>query len=146
MKTRIKMLKVKIKSLAAEAGDIRLEEQRAKGRRGAKARRRNMGRGFVECDPAYLVFKGRDDVLRDELYRHRLDVVRPEQRASLLAYAFLRGRPLAAVEPKCLPGNEPDWKRVGQLVLKFGPVDPTEAEKAAQAAALVGWRNPAVTA
>lgn len=125
MKTRIKMLKVKIKSLAAEAPMIRMEERRAKGRRLAEA------------------FVGRDDALREELYRHRLDVVRPEQRASLLAYAFLRGRPLATVEKKCRPGNEPDWKRVGQLVEKFGVVYTAKADKEAQADRLREWRDQA---
>lgn len=113
MKTRIKMLKVKIKSLAAEAGIIRLEERRAR-----------------KCDQ-----------LRCELHEHRVKDVRREQRHSLLAYAFLRGVPYAKVEPKV--GKEgvpeyvsrPDWVRVGKLVEKFGTVD----ARAVQAAAFKEW-------
>lgn len=140
MKTRIKMLKVKIKSLAAEARDIRLEERRACGRRKAKARRRDMGRGWKERDPAYLEFRGRDDVLRYELWKHRTTDVRGEQRSSLLAYAFLRGKPRAACEPKC--ATEPDWGRVLKLVEKFGEVLPTET-KAQTADRFRAWRDAA---
>ncbi len=122
MKNCVKMLKVKIKSLAEEARIIRLEELRACGRRKAPARRRDMGRGFVELDPAYLVFVGRDDVLRESLHRHRIDVVRAEQRVSLLAYAFLRGKARAACEPKTDPHNPPAYARVLKLAEKFGPV------------------------
>lgn len=99
MKTRITMLKVKIKSLAAEARIIRREELRLPG-------------------PARL---------RQELHTHRTCDVRAEQRASLLAYAFLRGRTRGACEPKC--AAEPDWQRVLRLVEKFGPVLPTESKK-----------------
>jgi hypothetical protein len=56
-------LKVKLKSLAAEAKIIRKEEKRAKV-----------------------------NSLREKLYRHRIDVVRHEARHTYLAYGFLRGR------------------------------------------------------
>jgi hypothetical protein len=104
MKTRVRMLKVKIKSLAEEARIIRLEEARSE--------------------------PGSQQQI--ELHAHRVHDVRREQRASLLAYAFLRGVPLAAVEAKADP-DEPEWlrearwKRVGQLVEKFGTVDRTAA-------------------
>lgn len=113
MKTHVKMLKVKIKSLAAEARIIRLEERRA----------------------------GRDNALREALHRHRIDVVRAEQRLSLLAYAFLRGRRLAAVEPKS--AAPPDWVRVAKLVERFGTVEYGPKPKAAQAAALAAWKEAA---
>lgn len=105
----VKFLKVKIKSLAAEARVIRLEEKRA----------------------------GKNNALREKLYLHRTVDVRKEQRASLLAYAFLRGRPLSAVEPKRRPELEwqaaARWKRVGEIVKKFGP------GTADQEAALRAW-------
>jgi hypothetical protein len=92
----IKFLKVKVKSLAAEAAIIRLEEARSRG------------------------------PLRDSLRAHRQRDVRVEQRASQLAYGFLRGVPRAAIEPGAK--SEPDWVRVGQMVKKYGPVDPAELE------------------
>jgi len=108
----VKFLKVKIKSLAAEARIIRLEERRA----------------------------GKSNTLREQLYRHRTVDVRREQRASLLAYAFLRGRPLAAVEPKRCPEHVYyrglREKRVAEIVKKFGPGRPTLAD---QEAALRAW-------
>lgn len=109
MTTMVKMLKVKIKSLSAEARIIRLEERRA----------------------------GEDTDLRCRLHEHRVGAVRTEQRLSLLAYAFLRGKPLSAVEPK--RAAEPDWQRVGQLVAKFGTVSPWAKDKAAQADAFRAW-------
>lgn len=90
MNTRVKMLKVKIKSLAEEARIIRLEERRSAP--GGPQQR--------------------------ELHEHRVRDVRSEQRHSLLAYAFIRRVPLAKVEPKT--GTPPDWKRVAKLVEKFG--------------------------
>lgn len=139
MTTRVKLLKVKIKSLAEEARIIRLEEGRAKGRRKCGA---SDHAGLVKRDDC-RAFVGRDDDMRERLHRHRVRDVRPEQRASLLAYAFLRGRPLAAVEPR--RGAEWEWqaaarwKRVGQLVEKFGTVSPWAKDKAAQADAFKAW-------
>jgi hypothetical protein len=109
MKTRAKALKVKIKSLAAEAGIIRLEERRAR----------------------------RDDRLRCELHEHRVGIVRSEQRHSLLAYAFLRGRSYAAAEPKA--AKAPDWTRVAKLVEKFGTTEWAKEAKEAQATAFKEW-------
>lgn len=63
-------LKIKIKSLAAEARIIRLEELRRKG----------------------------GDV-RTSLHHHRVGVVRREARLALLAYGFLRGREYTTIEP-----------------------------------------------
>lgn len=90
MKNRIKMLKVKIKSLAAEAAIIRTEERRAAS----------------------------GSQLQGELHGHRVNDVRREQRLSLLAYAFLRGIPLERVE--AANSSRPDWARVQKLVEKFG--------------------------
>lgn len=72
MKDKRKYLKVKLKSLAAEARIIRLEEKRT-----------------------------RDPALRAGLGCHRVTIVRSEARHTLLAYGFIRGRPYEAMEPKC---------------------------------------------
>lgn len=125
MKNRVKMLKVKIKSLAAEARIIRLEERLALGAR------------LHDGADGLPVYRGRDAKLHSELHEHRVRDVRQEQRSSLLAYAFLRGVPLAACEAKCkVP---PDWKRVGQIVEKFGVLYGGK-EKAEQAERLAGWK------
>jgi hypothetical protein len=65
----IRFLKVKIKSLSAEARIIRLEEGRSRGE------------------------------LRFLLRQHRRREVRSESRASLIAYGYLRGRSYTCVEP-----------------------------------------------
>lgn len=65
-------LKVKIKSLAAEATIIRREERLAK---------------TVET--------------RASLHQHRVGVVRYEARHSLLAYGYLRGRSYRQIEASC---------------------------------------------
>ena len=69
-------LKIKAKSLAAEAKIIRKEEKRA-----------------------------RSQSIRESLYRHRIDVVRYEARHTNIAYGFLRGRTYAEIEnkPKTAP-------------------------------------------
>ena len=57
---------------------------------------------------------------RNSLHNHRKCVVRPEARASLLAYAFLRDRPLHTLEhpdSRC-----PDWDNVRRIVKKFSGV------------------------
>jgi len=83
-------LKVKAKSLADEAKIIRKEEGRA---------------------------KSWYDMI--QLKEHRRTVVRYEARSALLAYGFLRGTPYRTMEPSTKPGNEPDWKRVRQLIHKY---------------------------
>lgn len=67
---RREMLRVKLKSLAAEARIIRREERRARGE------------------------------LREELYLHRINDVRRAARSTLLAYGLIRGRTLDQMEPK----------------------------------------------
>lgn len=91
--TRAAALRVKVKSLAAEAAIIRLEERRALGRQ--------------------------DVALYVRLRDHRRREVRKEQRSALLAYAFIRDRGYGRCE-RPGKGNGPDLKRVGQLVEKYG--------------------------
>ena len=52
------------------------------------------------------------------LRRHRVDDVRPEQRASLLAYGFIRGKPYRSIEPKA--HDRPNVRRVARLATKYG--------------------------
>lgn len=133
MKNRIKMLKVKIKSLAEEARIIRREETKA----------------LCRSLPPEMRTKYRDLDLYGELRQHRVWDVRREQRASLLAYAFLRGKPLSACEGNSVASRTGwqclDWVRVFQLVLKFGPVSPAET-KAETDARLREWRAAATVA
>lgn len=49
---------------------------------------------------------------------HRTNVVRPEARATLLAYAFIRGRTRAQTEPGAK--TEPDWRRVEKMAKAYG--------------------------
>lgn len=118
-------LRVKIKSLASEARDIRHEEAiQRRTQEWAKPSKR------VEVEPG--VWKRpapRDLAIHDEARRLRLSLrdhrridVRNESRAALLAYGFLKGTPYAAMEATCI--NPPDWKRVRQLVEKYGSETP----------------------
>lgn len=66
-------LKIKAKSLAAEARIIRREERRFKGWK------------------------------RESLQMHRRGIVRDTARATYLAIAFMKGRPYADLEAKCDP-------------------------------------------
>lgn len=80
---------MKIKSLAAEAAIIRFEERRTKGD------------------------------LRASLRNHRVEVVRQEQRSSLLAYGLLRGRSYAQLEKGAK--TPADHSRIATLLHSFGP-------------------------
>lgn len=82
-------LKIKIKSLAAEAAIIRKEEGRWRG----------------------------DSEIRYGLHQHRIIDVRREARAAQLAYGFLRGHEYRVMEAKW--HEAPDWKRVQYMVEKF---------------------------
>lgn len=93
-------LRIKILSLQAEARIIRREEAR-----------------WVTKDGR------RDHPVRMGLMAHRKQEVRPEQRAALLAYAFLRGRRYRQLEAKCR--LQPNWQRVIELATKYG----TEADR-----------------
>ncbi len=81
-------LKIKIKSLADEARSIRLEENKRKG------------------------------LARRELQDHRKLVVRPEARATHLAYGYLRHMRYLRIEAKCY--RPPNWAKVKRMVEKYG--------------------------
>lgn len=85
----VKYLKVKVKSLAEEARIIRKEEHKARKRRTWASVRQ--GREEQERI-GYEEFWG--------LRHHRTGIVRTESRASLLAYAYIRGKKYSQVETK----------------------------------------------
>lgn len=87
-------LKVKIKSLTAEAKIIRREEQKA---------RTIMQSGFLR--------------------KHRIFNLREEARASHIAYGFVRGRKFRQVENKTKPEDlsEGMLSNIQSMVLKYGP-------------------------
>ena len=86
-------LKVKVKNLAAEAVIIRKEEAKRHGK-----------------DNSYE---------RAALRNHRVQVVRKEQRHTLLAYGFLRGRRVDQIESPTTR-SVIDWKKVKSMVNRYG--------------------------
>lgn len=82
-------LKIKIKNLAEEARMIRFQEK-----------------------------KNNPGIYTWELRNHRIHDLRREQRATLLAYAFLRGKKYREIEPTAK--TEPAWDRVRSMVQKYG--------------------------
>lgn len=91
-------LKVKLKSLAEESKIIRHEKNHLK---------RNPYAGSV----GYI----------NGLHWHRIDHVRVEARATLLAYQYLRGIPYSVCEPG--PKSEPAWDKVKRMVKMYGGVE-----------------------
>jgi hypothetical protein len=83
-------LKIKIKSLAEESRIIRKEERKCK-------------------------FLSR----RESLKAHRTGVVRNEQRLSLLAYAFLKGRPFSSVESQKANKKEISIPHLHGIIKRF---------------------------
>jgi exonuclease I len=107
METTVKEhLKIKMLSLGAEARVIRIQEQRLRNRI-----RKNRAKQFTKT-------VDRDESAWASIREHRLKVVRPEARASLLAYGFLRGREYLQMEPKTYTKLDPD--RILTLAKKFG--------------------------
>ena len=88
-------LRVKVKSLAAEARIIRTEERRAKAH------------------------KQRD--LLQGLQHHRRVIVRQAARSSLLAYGFLRGHEYTTMEKSCK--TSPDWGAIEKMIYRYGVGD-----------------------
>lgn len=120
-------LKIKVKSLAAEAAIIRTEEAkrrnyaewlrgpRPKIERGAErtARVPNGTEADIEATRAQVI----------DLAAHRRFVVRPEARHSHLAYGFLKGRAYQQMEAKVHNREYPDFKRIEAMVSKYGDGD-----------------------
>jgi hypothetical protein len=100
-------LRVKLKSLAAEARIIRFEERRTKDQWRWLAKHQVNPQAAPSLHDEF-----------DALHRHRTYDVRTEMRATLLAYAMLRQRPYAKIEP---PGaRKAPVAKVADLVQRFG--------------------------
>ena len=102
-------LKVKIKSLADEARTIRREQSKLK------------------ADGPLKRFSEREGQ-HTRLHLHRTVSIRDEQRASLLAYAFIRGRAYRTMEPTTRPEKrlQLEWgvgKRALNIAERFGKAD-----------------------
>jgi hypothetical protein len=97
-------LKIKLKSLAAEARIIRAEEIKLRNR----ARQRRAKGKTVDVS------------LLDTLHDHRVQAVRRESRLTHLAYGFLRGRSYNAMERKATALKPSDWTRVKTMITKYG--------------------------
>lgn len=88
--------------------------------------------------------RGQNKSLAKSLHSHRTLAVRSEARSTHLALGFLRGRTMQQMERPLRPQNEghvatsgmtrtaPDWKRIEQLVLKYGVQYFDSAQKLAQ--------------
>ena len=99
---RNKALKVKVKTLAAEAKIIRKEELKL------TYHRRNA------TEDAH---REEFDMFRNSLVHHRTKTLRTESRSSQVAYGFLNGYSYASIEEKAK--SHPDWDSVERMVIKF---------------------------
>jgi hypothetical protein len=127
-------LKIKIKSLSAETAFIRHEE---------RARIWISDPNNPKGPRISVLRNPRGTSLGDSLYHHRIFDVGVEQRATLLAYGFLRGRLYRAVEPpcKCVSAaccrhRTAPWGRVESMVVKYGFLS-----KASAVDAIAAWRR-----
>jgi hypothetical protein len=119
-------LKVKIKSLAAEAQMIRSEERKCNIGCRARVKIRRQLRKSNELTTGQRAKMERQIVKPSEtamkafwgLRLHRTYDVREEARAAHVAYGFLRGRTYQQIEGAAL--TSPNWTRVQRLVEKYG--------------------------
>ncbi len=100
--------------------------------------------------------RGQNNALRQSLHLHRTMEVRSEARSTHIALGFLRGtvyaqmeRPLRPVDQghiatKGLTRSAPNWKRIEQLVNKYGPRYFENPQDMAQKFAEFKNPNPAV--
>lgn len=150
MTNQIAMLRVKIKSLAEEARVIRREELRALRRNKTGPAYTPSGSPGGPKKPKRKASPQRDPDLFHSLRAHRRVDLRPEQRAALLAYAYLRGVPYCQAEPKTVWwGLEAHrlrkrelCKRVAALAAKFGGLPKSPAPVTAEA--VTAWVEAAV--
>ncbi len=127
---RIPQLRVKIKSLASEAQHIRHEERRA-------TRPWPIQVGTKEV-PIWTDGTPKSNPVRLDLMGHRKDVVRLHARASLLAYAYLRGVPYRKVEACC--HDTPRWDLVWKDIRTFGGTE-NRPQQAHQDNHFQAWRT-----
>lgn len=119
-------LKIKLKSLMAEAQIIRHEENKRKAfppeqyirvrnnENVPAARKRRYDLVRMAGNSAYTLSE------INELTAHRVGPVRTEVKLTMIAYAYIRGRKASQVCPQrpCLTKDE--WKRIAAMVRKYG--------------------------
>lgn len=118
----IVFLKVKIKSLAAEASIIRKEERKAKAnsrwlRTHTQHTDEHNNREYIKA--RHLFFDLKD---------HRKHPVGTESRAALIAYGYLRGRKYKIIEQPKEPLYGPIVNRVHTLINKYGNTEISREE------------------
>ena len=127
-------LKVKIKNLAEEAKIIRREERIALKQRDRIPWAHTFNVETNDFDEEYLEEVAHYQKLFNGLHEHRKTTVRNEQRATHIAYAFIRGRPFGEIEhgPIGLTLFDQDygptnrfgfWSKIGRMIAKYGPKD-----------------------
>lgn len=127
-------LKIKIKSLAAEATMIHREERRHNPGHRARVRARRLLDGKTKLPDHELVnMDARRSraarILKQKpnmdafwgLRHHRQYDVRGECRSAHVAYGFLNGLPYKRIEPNTK--TDPNWSRVEDLIKKYGDGD-----------------------
>ncbi len=131
-------LKIKIKTLAAEATMIRLEERKQNPGSRARVKAKQLLAGneppLGRTDEELAAINRAKRILRKPtekqmdrfwgLRGHRRLVVRVESRASHIAYGFLRGLDFKRIENKSK--TEPDWDKVKSMIERFGEDDVRE--------------------
>lgn len=120
-------LKIKSKSLAAEARIIRAEEAKILSRLDGAAGCSD--EGLAQDQDARARSRARVRFL--QAYRairaHRCGLVRSEARRTFLARGFLSGRPYRRIENRAGRAlTEQDWKGIEVMVLRYGAGDSTD--------------------
>lgn len=124
-------LKIKQKSLAAEARIIREQEERLSDKAFMKTANLHPSLEQTIGLEAYTKLKekaerGRHRLLaqRDHIARHRRNEVRTESRLTHLARGFIKGLPYQAMEAIVHDGRQlkpKHWERIEAMVLRYGP-------------------------
>ena len=122
-------LKIKIKSLAAEAAMIHREERRQNPGHRARVRARRIIEGKRRPQDGDISHSRAARILKIKpnmdafwgLRHHRQSDVREETRAAHVAYGFLRGLDYKRIENHTT--SSPNWSRVEDLVRKYGVGD-----------------------
>lgn len=170
---KITWLKVKQKHIGAEPGIIKSEEQKwsekarqARERAGLEAKKKStrLLRLQAEFGEKYkeMISNIKDEAQKEKLlaqsehyllrlksvYEHRIDVVRPEARATNIAYGYLLGHEYFEIENNVIENNfaligytphygkKKLWNRVFRIVSEFSELDYTDSEQAVKA-----WRK-----
>lgn len=134
-------LKIKIASTAAESAAIR----KSVARWHRKAARASLRQKKEVTDKSIYT--------ANHLDRHRRMVVRPEVRCAHIAMGFLKGIPYVEIERKILLKGLPNWhyepklrierfwKRILEIVTKFGNFPKQDVENGAVELAVMTWRD-----